>query len=209
MPDVLEIAQKNFGKIVKTATRLIQQGKVIVCPTDTVYGLMADATNRQAIRKLFKIKKRQKNKPVPIFVKDLKMAKEFAKIDAKQERFLKSAWPGKITAVLKRKQTKTKLYGVDKKTIGLRIPRYGLVNELLQKTNKPLSGTSANISGEPASTRIKEVIKQFTPVRDKSLTGFKEQKWQPDLIIDAGNLKSSRPSGIVDLTGIEPKILRK
>lgn len=192
-----KVSQKNLKKIVKVVAKSIKQGKVIVCPTDTVYGLISDTTNKTAVENVFKIKKRPKRKPIPIFVKDLKQVKKLAKINKDQEKILKSVWPGKVTLVLKRKKTKTKLYGVDKKTIALRIPKYRLVIELLKKLNCPLTGTSANISGNPASTKIKEIISQF-----------KNQKHQPDFIIDAGNLKPSKASKVIDITkGF--KILRK
>jgi len=194
---ILKISKKNLKKLVKIAKNSIKKGEVLVCPTDTVYGLICDATNKKAVKKLFKIKKRLKEKAIPIFVKDIKMAKNLAKIDKKQEKFLKKVWPGKVTLVLKRKRGQ-KIYGVDKKTIGLRIPKYKLVNVLLKKLNRPLTGTSANISGKPPSTKIKEVMRQF-----------KNQKIQPDLILDAGNLKPSKPSTVIDLTKKKPKILRK
>ncbi len=196
--EILKLGQKNFTEIVKKVSKSIRQGKVIVLPTDTVYGLIADATNKKAVRKIFKIKKRLKEKPIPIFVKDTGMAKELAQIDKRQEKFLKKTWPGKITIVLKRKRTKIKVYGVNKKTIALRIPNYIFLNILLKKINRPLTGTSANISGRPTSTKIKEIINQF-----------KDQKYQPDLIIDIGNLPKNRPSTVIDLTGKKPKILRK
>jgi L-threonylcarbamoyladenylate synthase len=185
--------KKNFRELVAA----IKTGKIIICPTDTVYGLLCDATNKQAVEKIFKIKKRKKGKPLPIFVKDLKMAKRLAFINAKQEKILKEAWPGKVTVVLKRNR-KVKIYGVDRKTVALRIPNYKIVNFLLDNLRKPLSGTSANLSGSPASTKIKEVIKQF-----------KDEKYQPDLVVDAGNLPKSLPSTIIDLTGREIKIIRK
>lgn len=194
---------KKISKIVKE----LKRGKVIVCPTDTVYGLIADATNKKAVERVFKIKKRPKNKALPIFVKDIKMAKDLAEINEKQEKFLKKAWPGKVTVILKLKTQKSKakstikklkVYGIEKKTIALRIPKYKLVLDLLKKINKPLTGTSANISGEPASTNIKEILKQF-----------KRKKYQPDLVIDTGNLPKSKSSTIIDLTTFPPKILRE
>lgn len=195
--EFLKISKKNFRKVVKIASRLIQEGKVLVCPTDTVYGLICDATNKRAVKKLFDIKKREIKKPIPIFVKNIKTAKKFARIDENQEEFLKEVWPGKVTVVLKRKKG-DRLYGIPKETIGLRIPNYKLINQLLLIINRPLTGTSANISGKPSSTKIKEIIKQF-----------RNQKYQPDLMIDAGNLPESRPSTVIDLTGRKPKVLRK
>ncbi|MFH1462653.1 MAG: L-threonylcarbamoyladenylate synthase [bacterium] len=187
---------------IREAVKLIKEGKVLVCPTDTVYGLVADAANKKAVEKIFKIKKRKKEKPIPIFIRNLKQAKTLAQISKDQEKFLKKAWPGKVTAVLTRRQDTgsrgKKIYGIDKRTIALRIPKYKLINQLLEKVNCPLTGTSANISGKPASTKIKEVASQF-----------KNQKFQPDLIINEGNLKPSKPSKVIDLTSSKPKILRK
>jgi len=202
---ILKVNQKNLKEVTEKVQQLVKEGKVIICPTDTVYGLVCDATNIKAVRRFLKIKRRPKNKPIPIFVKNLKMAKKLAKIDKKQEKILKAVWPGKATTVLKRTcfrkgfggRGKIRLYGVDKKTIALRLPDYKLLNVLLKKLNCPLAETSANISGRPTLTKIKEIIKQF-----------KSQKYQPDLAIDAGNLLKSRPSVVLDLTSWPPKILR-
>ncbi|MEK9134770.1 MAG: L-threonylcarbamoyladenylate synthase [Patescibacteria group bacterium] len=175
---------------IELAVEIIKNGGVIICPTDTVYGLICDATNKKAVAKVFKIKKRPKNKPLPIFIKDLKMAKELAQIDEKQEKFLRKVWPGAVTVILKSRKQKDK-------TIGLRIPNYKLLLGLAEQLNRPLTGTSANLSGQPASGNIKKVLKQF-----------ENQKYQPDLVIDAGNLPKSKPSKIIDLTVCPPKILR-
>jgi len=181
---------------INAITKGLRRGKVAICPTDTVYGLIADATNKKAVEKIFKIKKRNLKKPVPIFVKNIKTAKRLAQINKQQEEFLRKVWPGRTTAVLKRKKGKN-IYGVNKKTIALRLPDYKLVIILLKKLNRPLTGTSANISGKPVSIKIKEVLKQF-----------KKQKYQPDLVISAGNLPKSRPSTVIDLTTSPYKILR-
>jgi len=199
---ILKFKEKNLNKAVKKAVISIKNGDVLVCPTDTVYGLVCDATSRKAVKELFRIKKRPKEKPIPIFVKDLKMAKRFAYINRSQEKFLKKAWPGKVTAVVKAKPGAKKIFpeGIisPENKVGLRIPRYELVNVLLEELNLPLTGTSANISGQPPSTKIKEVLDQF-----------RGQRHQPDLIIDAGNLKKAKPSMVIDLTGSKPRILRK
>lgn len=207
---ILKISSKNFKEVIKKVIKSIKNGKVIICPTDTVYGLLCDAKNERAVKKLLKIKKRQKVKPIPIFVKDLKVAKEFAKINKTQEKFLKKFWPGKVTIVLKRLQPTLHpsakagpyilpeiLFG-NKRTIGLRIPNCRLINILLEKLNFPLTGTSANISGRPPSTKIREILNQF-----------ENQKNQPDLVLDVGDLKPSLPSTVIDLTKKFPKILRE
>jgi len=192
----MEILKVN-AETVQKSIDYIKKGKVIVCPTDTIYGLVCDATNKKAVRKVFKIKKRSRKKPIPIFVKDLDWAKNIAKINKTQERFLKSVWPGKTTVVLKRKGN-LKIYGVESKKIALRIPRYKFINDLFETIICPLAETSVNISNEPPILKFEEIVKHF-----------KRKIIKPDLIINAGNLKYSQPSTVVDLTGKKSKILRK
>jgi len=176
---------KVDSEAIQKSVDYIKKGKVIVCPTDTIYGLICDAGNKKAVQRIFKIKKRPRKKPIPIFIKNLEWARNIAKINKKQEKFLESIWPGKVTVVLKKKKTRTKMYGIDKETVALRVPRYYLINIFFRKINFPITGTSANIAGKPASTKIKEVLKQF-----------ENQKNQPDLIINAGNLITSKPSTV-------------
>jgi len=197
---VLKLSPKNLQKMAHYLGEEIKKGKVAVVPTDTVYGLTADATNQKAIAKIIKIKKRQSNKPLPVFVKDLKMAKRVALINKKQTKILKKIWPGKVTAILTRKKTSllpSALFA-GKKTIGLRIPDYKLINLLFDILNIPLIGTSANLSGGPEPVKIKEILDQF-----------ENQKIKPDIVIDAGDLKIKKPSTVVDLTGKEIKIIRE
>ena len=196
----LKVSPKNLDEILKKAMKVIRQGGVIVCPTDTVYGLIADAKNKKAVKKIFKIKKRKEEKPIPIFVRDLKMAKSLVLINKFQEKLLKKVWPGKITVILKAKRLAKKIFPKSiissENKIGLRTPNYKIINRLLRILNRPLTGTSANISGKPPSTKIKEILKQF-----------KNQKYKPDLILDAGNLKLSLSSTIIDLENF--KIFRE
>lgn len=195
----MDIAKQNkpgLNKVVK----ILNNGGVIICPTDTVYGFLADATNKKAVEKIYKIKQRPRSKPLPVFISSIKQAKELAEIDERQEKILKKYWPGKFTFVLKRKVScyvghNTKLYGVDKKTIALRVPKYKFLNDLLKKINKPLVQTSVNISNQSAFTKIKDIKAQF--------------KNADVLIIDVGNLPKGKASSIIDLTKQKNKILRK
>jgi L-threonylcarbamoyladenylate synthase len=196
--EVFKITNKNFNKIIKIAARAIKEGKVLICPTDTVYGLLCDATNENTIKRLLKIKRRPNWKPVPIFIRDVKTAKKLAFVNKSQEKFLRKFWPGKVTFILRRKNNLLRILSGNKKTVGLRIPNYKFINILLEKLNVSLTGTSANISGLPASTKVRDIINQF-----------KNKNNQPDLILDAGNLKPSSPSTVIDLTGKRSKILRK
>jgi L-threonylcarbamoyladenylate synthase len=181
----------------KEIIEVLKEGKVVLCPTDTVYGLICDATSNKAVKRLFQIKKRTFTKPIPIFIKDIKMVKKFTLISKSQEIFLKKVWPGKVTIVLKAKKKFPRGVLTKENKVGFRIPDYKLLNTLLSKIGFPLSATSANITGKPPSVKIKEVLEQF-----------KNKRFQPDLIIDAGNLKQSRPSTVVDLTEKKLKLLR-
>lgn len=192
----MEVVKRSNLSLNK-AQDAFKKGGVIICPTDTVYGFLALASNKRAVKKIFKIKRRPKSKPLAVFAKDFTMAKKLAEIDAKQEKILRKYWPGKYTFVLKRRKG-IKLFDGAKKTIALRIPKYVFLNNLIKKINKPLVQTSVNISGRPALIKAKEIIKQF-----------KTGKLQPDIIIDAGNLLKGRPSAIMDLTKNNIKFLRK
>lgn len=163
------------------AIKILKVGGLVICPTDTVYGFLALAENKKAVNKIYKIKKRPKSKPLPIFVKNIKMAKEFAQISEAQEKILKKYWPGKYTFVLK-----SQIPNPNAQTVALRVPKYKFLNNLLNKINKPLVQTSVNISGQAPLTRISDIIEQFSK--------------QNILLVDAGDLPKRKPSAIIDLT---------
>lgn len=193
---VLEKSQETLNK----AVNFLKNGKIVICPTDTVYGFIALAENKKAVSKIYKIKKRPKSKPLAVFVKDFKMANELAEINAKQKKIitLRDAsgqakyWPGKYTFVLKKK--KIKLFDGGKSTIALRIPKYKFLNDLLKKINKPLAQTSVNISSQPALIKINDIINQFNN--------------QDILIINGGDIKNTKASKILDLTKEKINIIR-
>ena len=192
--EIVSLTSKNFQSVVEIAIRTLKKGCVIVAPTDTVYGLLANAKNANAVQKVYRIKKRELNKPLPIFVKDIAGAKRLALIGIAEEKMLAEAWPGKTTFVLKT-NPKATVFGAESGTIALRIPNHPFLNKLFEQIDFPLTGTSANLAGKPASTKISGIFKQFEGI-------------QPDLVIDAGDLPDSKPSRIVDLTDSGKKILR-
>jgi L-threonylcarbamoyladenylate synthase len=194
--EILLLASENFKSVLETTFKTIKKGGIVIAPTDTVYGMIADATNESAITKLFEIKNRPAGKSLPIFVQNIEMAKNWVIISPEQGLYLKNNWPGKVTTVLTRKDN-TKIFGVEPETIALRIPNFPFINSLLELVQVPLAGTSANISGKPSSTKIDEILQQFA-----------DAKILPDLVINAGNLEESLPSTIIDLTQPEHTILR-
>lgn len=200
--EIISLTPQNGQKVVEYAAARIKSGQLVVAPTDTVYGLLADATNKKAVARLYNVKRRDAARYLPIFVKNMVMAKKLAKINPENEKILETKWPGKFTFIFLRRNARlegaTKLFGVESKTVALRIPGYPLVNSLLETLNIPLTGTSANISGQKASTKIDEVIAQFRDAETK-----------PDLVINAGDLPESESSTIIDLTGKVLKTIRQ
>ena len=194
---ILKINKENKVRVIEKLKIEITKGAVVVFPTDTVYGLLASLESKVAVEKIFKIKKRDGKKPLPVFVKDIKNAKKLAIIDKQKEKFLRKVWPGKVTVVLKAKKYKFPKGILNKEgKIGLRIPKYGLLNLLIGKLKFPLAETSANISGKKSNVGIAEILEDF-----------KNQKIKPDFILDKGNLKKSLSSTVIDLTTSE--ILRE
>ncbi|MBI3335303.1 MAG: threonylcarbamoyl-AMP synthase [Candidatus Portnoybacteria bacterium] len=177
---------------------ILKQGGVVAAPTDTVYGLLADATNSEAVEKIYKIKGRKGEKALPIFLYSLDWLGEFVEIKPQQKSFLEKVWPGKVTVILKLKE-KTSLApnAISKEgSAAFRIPNHPLVIEILKEFKKPLTGTSANRSGMPPCLDAECIKKQLTQLK-------------PDFIIDIGKLPPRKPSTIVDLTKTPPQIVRR
>jgi len=189
---IIKENKKNIPQIISA----LKKGAVLVCPTDTVYGLICDAENKTALEKIFLIKKRDKSKPLLIFVDSLLSASKIALLSERQKKFLENIWPGQITIIVKTKKFFSNLI-CQNKTIGLRVPKYSFLNLILKRFKKPLAQTSANISGQGATTKIKEVIEQF-----------KDKEIQPDFIINAGDLPTREPSIIIDITDNKIRFLR-
>lgn len=198
---IINLSQ-NFNKAVETATDALLNDKIIIYPTDTLYGLGGNALSEEVIEKVFEIKKRNRKKALPIIVKDIKMARRVACIDSKAERILKKIWSadlrnkiGPVTAVLRKKDAIPYPLTAGGETVALRPAGNLFLKALFQKIDFPLIATSANLSGQPAMNKINEIIKIF--------------KTSNCLIINNGDLKNITPSVIIGLSNINyPKILR-
>lgn len=191
--EVIQAKKENL----KLAAKALKEGKVLVFPTDTVYGLICDATNDKAVEKIFDIKQREREKQLGVFIKDIGEVKKIAVINDNQKNFLKDNWPGPVTVILQAQKSALSGLITQKGTIGLRIPDYPLLSLVLKEFKGPLAQTSANISGRPATTKIKEVLEQFEGAET-----------QPDLVINAGDLPERNPSKVVDFSTNKQKILR-
>lgn len=194
---------KQSANAAAAAAAFLKKGNVIICPTDTVYGFLADVSSKGAVEKIYKIKKRPKSKPLPVFVANMKMARGLAEIDARQEKVLKKYWPGKYTFVLRRKSTLNSkafhfsIHGVDAKTIALRVPKHAFLQKLLKKINRPLVQTSVNLAGQKPLNSVEQIMATFGKNR---LVG---------LIIISSKPPGGKSSKIIDLTSEKGVILRK
>ena len=201
--EILQAKKENL----KFAAECLREGKVLVFPTDTVYGLICDATNEKAVERIFEIKQREKEKPLGVFIKDIAEVEKIAVINDSQKNFLKDNWPGAVTVILQAKKSALSKLITQKGTIGLRIPDYRLLSLILKEFKGPITQTSANISGRPATTKIKEVLEQFSP-SGGSPEGRDAAENQPDVVINAGDLPENKPSKVVDFSENKQKVLR-
>ena len=148
-------------KYSKNSIRLLKQsledGNIIAVPTDTVYGLIADAYNEKAVNKIFKIKLRPKKLPLIIFVSSIEEAKKIGHFSKYDELLAKAFWPGDLTLIVKRKSNKIFYGHKSSTTVGIRIPNHKALLNLLIETKKPLASTSANSHKGKTPKNIKEL----------------------------------------------------
>jgi len=182
---------KANDESLKEAVKVLRSGGVIIYPTDTLYGLGADATSNKAKKKIYKIKGRDFRKPFSICVADLKHAKNFVMFDELSLRVAKKFLPGPLTLVIPQK--KEMKYVSKEGKIAVRIPDNYFTLKLLKKFGKPITATSANLSGGKDPVKISDINNKM--------------KSQCDLIIDGGKCKFKKPSTVFDVES--KKILRE
>lgn len=183
--------------VIKEAVEVLKKGGSIVYPTDTVYGLGVNPFDDFAVGRLFRIKKRRTDKPIPLIVKNVAMAKKLAYIGPRKEKILRALWPGRVTVVLYKRDIISNLVSAGTNTVALRIPKSDFCLNLVSIFNSPVTSTSANISGEQATNDPKVIIERF-----------RKEAYKPDLFIDAGVLETKEPSTVLDLTKDKLKVLR-
>ncbi|MEK7613733.1 MAG: L-threonylcarbamoyladenylate synthase [Patescibacteria group bacterium] len=173
--------------------------KIVLYPTDTLYGLGVDATNPEAVLRLQDLKGRGEEKPISIVVSDLAMMKNYAIVTPLAERLITQFLPGKLTLVLCSKpgfQTPG-VVGADG-SVGIRIPNHPTPLRLVRELGKPITATSANVSG---------MVPESTP--QKILAQFKEKASWITEVFDEGALPENDASTVVDARGDKPVILRE
>jgi L-threonylcarbamoyladenylate synthase len=187
----------KFDLAVAEAVKFLKEGKIIVYPTDTIYGLGCDALNEKAVERIIKIKKRNSGKPFSVIIKDIATSKKISFVDRQKEDIMKKLLPGPYTLILPGVKNIPKVVTGNANSIGVRIPNYELTKKLSEKFKNPFITTSVNIAKE-------------SPINDpfKIVERFKEQGIQPDLILDCGKIKNTQPSVVIDVTRKSPQILR-
>lgn len=194
--EIIKLNQHSQEKILSRAERILQSDGIIIAPTDTVYGILGNATDGAVIKKIFALKKRPQEKAFPIFVASITTARKYAYISDKKAEFLESVWPGPVTVIFQDKERLPQVLTSSRGTLGIRIPNHPLLLELLSRLEFPLAQTSANISTKPPARNLEE-IKNY----------FEAEKTKPDLIIDGGAV-TTKQSTVIDYTSPNPIVVR-
>jgi len=142
----------------ETAASLLKEGEVVGLPTETVYGLAADATNREAVARIFEAKGRPADNPLIIHVSDLKMMEEYADdIPRCAYRLADAFWPGPLTMILPKKSNISDIVTGGLDTVAVRMPSHDIMRKVISMVGRPLAAPSANLSGSPSPTTAKHV----------------------------------------------------
>jgi len=178
------------------AARLIAAGLPVAVPTETVYGLAADATNGEAVARIYEAKGRPGFNPLIVHVRDIRQASEIALFSEEATRLAERHWPGPLTLVLPRRGDApiASLVTAGLPTVAVRAPAHAAMRDLLDAVGRPLAAPSANASGRISPTRAAHVL--------AGLGG------RIPLIVDAGPTAHGLESTIVALTGGPPRLLR-
>lgn len=182
--------------MLKQAAELIKQGKIVVFPTETVYGIGTNGLNENAVKKLYEVKKRPINKPISLLVSDIKMVEQIAKdITEIEYKIMEKFFPGPLTIILKKKDIVPDIVTAGQNTVGVRMPSGEIARKLVEIAGVPIAAPSANISGEPSGTNLQEIKKHL--------------KENVDYFIDGGESELGIASTIVQVVNGEITILRQ
>jgi len=189
----------SAGDDLGPAIEAIESGGIIAFPTETSYGLGVDPFNEEGVKRLFSLKCRSLDKPLPLLVGNMAMVRSLTTVTSPlAEKLIKKFWPGPLTLIFEAAPEAPALVTAreeGRRSIGLRISPHPLCQRLLQALGRPLTATSANTARMPPALDAIEVEEYF----DGSV----------DIIIDSGRLEGGPPSTVVDARGDEPLFLRE
>jgi len=186
----MQIIKINDTKALTLALQCLEKGGILIYPTETAYGVGVDATNKYAVDKVLKFKKRPEGKAISIGVSSHKMALKYVHINKTAQNLYDNFLPGALTVISKSKNMVDSRLESNKNTLGIRIPNYKFLLDLIQKLGKPITTTSANSSGKKTPYTIKDITDNLNQKQLKLI----------DLIIDAGDLAHNPPSTVIDTT---------
>ena len=194
--EVLRINSKRPSKsIIARASKLISSGEIVAFPTETVYGLGANALDPLAISKIYQMKGRPSDNPLIVHVADMKTLRRLVnEISPRDMRIIRKFWPGPVTLVLKKSKIVPKITTGGLGTIAVRMPRNKIALALIKRSGFPIAAPSANISGRPSPTNASHV--------KDDLDG------KVKLILDGGSTEIGIESTVIDMTLRTPVILR-
>lgn len=193
------IVDNNIEDVVSKTCEVLSKGGVIIYPTETCYGIGVDATNTKALEKLLKYKKFRGSKPISIAVSDIDMAREYVDINEMAENIYSNYLPGPITVISISKGNLTPPVVSLQGAVGVRIPDYNLMLEVIKAYGKPITATSANMSYKSTPYSIDKLLKDL-PKKSLGLI---------DLIIDVDELQHNPPSTVLDTTLNTLSVLRQ
>ena len=186
---------RAFPRAIQAAAQYLREGKLVAFPTESFYGLAADATNEAAIGRLFAAKERPAEMPILLLVPSLASVTGLVRrIPAAAERFMASFWPGGLTLVFEAAPTLSPRLTAHTGRIGLRLSSHPVATALTQALGHPISGTSANVSGHPPCRTAADVGHQLGE--------------RVSLVLDGGPTGGQAGSTVLDVTTRPPQVLR-
>lgn len=197
--EILMLQEKNRERVIKESISVLTKSGIIVAPTDTVYGLLADATNEEAVDMLIQFKARPPGKPISVFVSDFNMMKKIVDIKRIKTGLLHEFFPGPFTVILPSLHKTSLRLESERGTIGVRIPDYSFITTLVSSFGKPVTATSANISWKSPHYNSNTLIRQLSESKKNLI----------DLVVDGGTLPRNKPSTVIDLTEQRVRVVRK
>lgn len=187
-----EVNEQELNRVVQ----ILSDGGIAIFPTETVYGIGANAYNEESVRRIYEVKNRPGEKPLSIMVSGIDEISKYAIIENDVERkIINSFMPGAITIILKKKQGLFDYISSGKDTIGIRIPDNKIILEILNKLKLPIVAPSANISGMPSGVSLEDIKKDFDG--------------KVNVCINGGKAKLGESSTIVQVINGKPVILRQ
>lgn len=152
---------KNYEEL-KAPAEAIKEGKLVIFPTETVYGIGANAIDKEAVRNIYIAKGRASDNPLIAHISDIKMLDDLVlEVGEIERKLIKNFWPGPLTIVFNKKPIVPDIITGGLDTVAVRMPSNEIAHKLIEYSNCPIAAPSANISGKPSGTQIEDIIEEL------------------------------------------------